>query len=318
MTRAAYRAHLPQLGDTRLLTDGGIETTLIFHEGLDLPLFAAFTLLKQSEGRAALRRYYARHAEVARAQGVGFVLDSATWRASRDWGDQLGYDAAALEEANLDAVALLFELRGAFEADQPFVISGNIGPRGDGYAPGALMTPEEAADYHDAQVASLEAAGVDMISAITMTHTGEAAGIAMAAKRHGVPLALSFTLETDGRLPSGQALGEAIREVDADPSGGPAYYMINCAHPDHFRGTLEPSADWVGRIRGLRANASRLSHTELDAAETLDEGNPTELARDYAGLLGLMPNLRVFGGCCGTDHRHVHAIGEACIPACAA
>lgn len=313
MEAQKYRQHLPQLGNTRVLTDGGVETTLIFKDGLDLPFFAAFTLLKDATGRAALRRYYARHCAVAQAHGSAFILESATWRASKDWGARLGLAPDALDAANRDAVALLFDLRGAFEAGEPFVISGNIGPRGDGYIADAVMTAQEAEVYHTDQVASFDAAGVDMVSAITMTHAGEAAGIARACARRGIPLALSFTVETDGRLPSGQSLAEAIWEVDADPSGGPAYYMINCAHPDHFRSIIEPGADWTLRIRGLRANASRLSHAELDEAPELDEGNPAELADDYAGLLGVLPNLRVFGGCCGTDHRHVDAIASSCL-----
>lgn len=312
MTVHKYRNTLPQLGDTQMLTDGGSETTLIFHEGIDLPLFASFHILKTEEGRAALRRYYERYAHIARAQGLGFILDSATWRASKDWGNQLGYSDEALAAANRDAVSMLIELRDKFEADQPFVISGNMGPRGDGYAPDTMMMAAEAEEYHATQVATLDDAGVDMISAITMTHVGEAAGITRACAKRSVPLALSFTVETDGSLPSGQLLKDAIREVDADTANSPSYYMINCAHPDHFRSILEADADWTLRIRGLRANASRMSHAELDEAEELDEGNPLELAQDYANLLSVLPNLRVFGGCCGTDHRHLEAIGHAC------
>lgn len=310
-----YRNTLPQLRNTRLLTDGGIETTLIFHDGIDLPLFAAFTLLDTDSGRAALRRYYESYIQVALKQHVGLILDSPTWRASEVWGNALGYDAAALDRINRAAIDMLFDLRTAFEWSEPFVISGNIGPKGDGYVASELLAASEAADYHEPQVLTFATAGVDMISAITMTHVGEAAGIARACARHKVPLALSFTLETDGCLPSGQALGDAIREIDADPSGRPAYYMINCAHPEHFRTVLETGAEWTKRIRGLRANASRQSHAELDAAETLDRGDPVELAQDYAGLLPLLPNLRVFGGCCGTDHRHIDEIARTCIPA---
>ncbi len=312
MTAAKHRTALPQLGETRVLTDGGLETTLIFHEGIDLPLFASFVALADETGRAALRRYYTTHARIALARRMPFILDSATWRASRDWGERLGYTRDDLAVANRLAVRLLFELRAELEGAEPMVISGNMGPRGDGYAPETMMTCAEAEDFHEEQVAVLEGAGVDMISAITMTHVGEAHGIARACARREVPLALSFTVETDGALPSGQPLAEAIREVDADSAHRPAYYMINCAHPDHFRDVLEPGADWTLRIRGLRANASRLSHAELDEAEVLDIGNPRELAADYAALLRLLPNLRVFGGCCGTDHRHIEAIGRAC------
>ncbi|WP_298920960.1 homocysteine S-methyltransferase family protein [uncultured Roseobacter sp.] len=318
MTTKKYRAALPQLGDTRLLTDGGLETTLIFHDGIDLPLFASFHVFRSVEEQRALWRYYERYARIALAQKTGFILDSATWRASRDWGDQLGYSARDLAAANHKAVAMLFDLRREFEADQPFVISGNMGPRGDGYAPEMMMTAAESENYHARQVAALDEAGVDMISAITMTHAGEAAGIARACAKCDVPLALSFTVETDGHLPSGQPLGDAIREVDADAAHRPSYYMINCAHPDHFRDILDKGEDWTLRIRGIRANASRMSHAELDEADVLDDGNPAELGQDYANLLRVLPNLRVFGGCCGTDHRHVHSIGEACIHAPAA
>ena len=318
MTLKKYRNALPQLRDARLLTDGGLETTLIFQDGIDLPLFAAFHALRSIEGRRALRRYYVCYARMARAQKTGLILDSPTWRASRDWGDQLDYSAADVAAANREAVAMLFEVREDYQADHPFIISGNIGPRGDGYSADTMMTATEAEEYHATQIATLDEAGVDMISAITMTHAGEAAGIAQACAKRAVPLALSFTVETDGHLPSGQPLGDAIAEVDADPARRPSYYMINCAHPDHFRSILDTGADWTQRIRGLRANASRLSHAELDEAEHLDDGNPTELGQDYANLLTLLPNLRVFGGCCGTDHRHVRSIGEACLQAKAA
>lgn len=313
MSGPKYRQNLPQLGDQRLLTDGGIETTLIFHDGLDLPLFAAFTLLKTDNGRAALRRYYERHIRVATDQGVGFVLDSATWRASYDWGVLLGYGATDLAKANRDAVELLFELRESYETDAPFVVSGNVGPRGDGYAVSETMSAIEAAAYHQAQIDTFDEVGVDMVSAITMTHAGEAAGISRACAKRDLPLALAFTLETDGRLPSGQPLGEAIAEVDGTGAGGPSYYMINCAHPDHFHAILASQPEWAGRIRGLRANASRMSHAELDASETLDEGDPIELAQNYAELMPLLPNLKVFGGCCGTNHRHIQEIGQSCI-----
>lgn len=310
MTFQKYRNALPQVDGARLLTDGGIETTLIFQDRIDLPCFASFCALASRDGRLALRRYYERYARIARAQSTGFILESATWRASKDWGDRLGLSADALADANRAAVAMLFDLRAEFETDRPFVISGNVGPRGDGYAPETMMPAAEAQDYHAAQIATLDEAGVDMIGAITMTHAGEAIGIARACAKRGVPLALAFTVETDGTLPTGQPLKEAIAETDADSP--PTYYMINCAHPDHFRAVLEPGADWTKRIWGLRANASSMSHAELDETDELNDGDPQELGQDYASLLPLLPNLRVFGGCCGTDHRHIDAIGRAC------
>lgn len=308
---ARYRDALPQLGSTLFLTDGGIETCLIFHEGLELPLFAAFHLLQDEAGTEALRRYYRRYAAIAQAQAAGFVFESPTWRASADWGDRLGYSAAALADANRRGIALGTELR-ADLGTATVVISGCVGPRGDGYSPERLMEPDEAEAYHAAQIGSFAASDADMVSAITMTHVGEAVGVTRAARAAGMPVAISFTLETDGRLPTGQKLGEAIEAVDDATGSAPVYYAINCAHPTHFADVLQGDAAWAGRLRGLRANASRRSHAELDQAQDLDDGDPAELGAHYASLRRLLPGLSVLGGCCGTDHRHVEAIGRAC------
>ena len=302
---------LPQLGGELFLTDGGIETSLVFQDGLDLPLFAAFDLLKDATGTEALRRYFRRYRDLAREAGTGFVFESPTWRASRDWGDRLGYSAADLASANARAMALGAELRREAQ-DLVVVLSGCVGPRGDGYRPEALMTGEEAQDYHAEQVTALAAGGAEMVTAITMTHVGEALGVARAAAAVGLPVAISFTVETDGSLPGGEDLGDAIAAVDDATGGAPAYYMINCAHPTHFADRVAGGGPWTGRIGGLRANASRCSHAELDAATELDDGDPEELGAQYAQLRRLLPGLAVLGGCCGTDHRHVAAIARAC------
>lgn len=311
-----YRKSLPQLADRIFLTDGGMETTLIFHEGLELPCFASFLLLDREEGRAALRRYYGHYAETARDLRQGLILDTATWRASADWGAKLGYDSAGLADVNRRAAALLAEFRESAEGEgSPIVVNGCIGPRGDGYDPGRRMSAAEAEAYHGPQVKSLSDSEADMIGALTMTSAEEAIGVVRAAATAGTPVAVSFTLETDGRLPTGQPLGEAVEAVDAATGGAPAYFMINCAHPSHFHGVLDGRESWVGRLRGLRANASRRSHAELDEAPDLDEGDPVELGRDYAALRRRLPALTVLGGCCGTDHRHIHRIGRSCAEA---
>lgn len=315
-TKANFAAtkSLPQLGETMLLTDGGIETTLIFHDGFELPHFAAFDLLGKDEGRKALTDYYQSYLNVAQEQGAGFILESPTWRASLDWGEKFGLDADQMRAVNEDAIFLMRTLKNWHrDSVHPILISGCIGPRGDGYDPGEAMSISDAHAYHTLQAESFARAGVDMITAITMTNVEEATGLALAAKSVGVPVVISFTVETDGTLPTGQPLGEAIEQVDAATDNAPAYYMINCAHPDHFRDVLEQAGDWRLRIRGVRANASRLSHAELDEAEELDDGNPAELAQDHRHLMDVLPNLRVFGGCCGTDHRHVAEIGKACV-----
>ncbi|PON16830.1 homocysteine S-methyltransferase [Candidatus Entotheonella serta] len=308
-----YRQHLPQLEDGLFLTDAGIETTLIFHEGLDLPYFAAFHLLKDESGTEALRRYFTRHAAIARHRGVGFILESATWRASSDWGDKLGYSPWALAEANRKAIDLLHQLRSDLETDRsPMVISGCVGPRGDGYDPGILMSPEVADAYHAAQIGTFAQTETDLVTAITMTHPGEAIGVTRAAQAAGMPVVISFTVETDGRLPTGQSLKEAIEEVDAATGRAPAYYMINCAHPSHFETVLDDQA-WIDRLRGIRANASKRSHAELDGAEDLDDGDPIELSQQYRDLRAQFSQINVLGGCCGTDHRHIEQIATTCL-----
>ena len=310
-----HRRHLPQCDGKLFLTDGGIETTLIFLEGLELPHFAAFDLLRDRAGWNALRKYYERYLAIAVENRVGFVLESATWRASADWGNKLGYSKEALAEANRDSIKLLVELRKQYDsATTPTVISGCLGPRGDGYDPGALMSVKEAQDYHADQVAVFADTEADMVSAITMTNVNEAIGLTRAAMAANMPVAISFTVETDGRLPTGQSLQEAIEAVDAATSRAPAYYMINCAHPSHFDSVLMKGA-WRERIGGVRANASVKSHAELNDSTELDAGNPTELGAQYRDLRKLLPKLTVLGGCCGTDHRHVEAICTACLAA---
>jgi S-methylmethionine-dependent homocysteine/selenocysteine methylase len=308
----AYREHLPQLDGDPFLTDGGIETVLIFHEGLDLPAFAAFDLLKDDAGTERLGSYYAPYVELARERGLGFVLESPTWRASPRWASELGYDLEQLDGFNRKAIRLLEEIRDAQETcGPPIVISGAIGPHDDGYNPGELLTAEAAQGYHSTQIGTFAGTAADMVAAITMTYAAEATGIARAAAEAGLPAAISFTVETDGRLPSGQPLGEAIEQVESDTGGTPSYYMINCAHPTHFESVLEQGDGWTERVRGLRANASTLSHAELDEAEELDEGDPADLGARYAGMREHLPRLNVLGGCCGTDHRHIAAIRDA-------
>ncbi len=305
-------ARLPQLDGGFFLTDGGIETTLIFHRGIDLPLFAAFALLDDEQGRETLRDYYEPYLRSAAEHGAGFVLESATWRASPRWAEELGYSPQQLATLNRRSIELLAELRTEHQQklDGPIVISGCIGPQDDGYQPSRLLSAQEAERYHTTQIETFAATAADLVTAITMTYADEAIGITRAAAGAGLPAVISFTVETDGRLPSGQALAEAIVQVDSEAGEAPAYYMINCAHPTHFEHVID-GGPWAGRIRGLRANASTMSHAELDEAAELDEGDPADLGARYAQLRSQLPNLTVVGGCCGTDDRHVAAIGAA-------
>jgi homocysteine S-methyltransferase len=288
-----------------------METTLIYRNGLELPEFATFPLLDDEAGREALVHYYESYVHLAGELGTGIVLDTPTWRASADWGEKLGYDRGALADINRRAVALLRELRERYGETTPVLISGCIGPRGDGYVVGETMNAEEAERYHEAQIRVLAGEAVDLISALTLTYAEEAIGIVRAAHRRGVPVVISFTVETNGRLPSGQALGEAIEQVDAETDGAAAYFMVNCAHPTHFMSVLKPGAPWLERLAGIRANASMRSHAELDASEELDSGDPEDLGERYVELQHVLPRLAVVGGCCGTDLRHIEAVARA-------
>ncbi|MEO8005369.1 MAG: homocysteine S-methyltransferase family protein [Betaproteobacteria bacterium] len=308
-----YRNRLPQLGNKLFLTDGGMETTLIFHEGIELPYFAGFDLLKDEAGMQIVRDYYDRYLAIARQHDVGALLESPTWRANADWAAKLGYDSVTLADANRKAIGLMLDLRAKHETrERPMVISGNIGPRGDGYRADARMTAVEACRYHAQQIDTFAGTDADMVSAFTINYPEEAIGVVQAARAASMPVAISFTVETNGCLSSGDSLATAIQRTDAETGDYAAYFMINCAHPSHFEQLLQSDEPWRQRIRGLRANASRKSHAELDESTDLDSGDPQELGSQYRGLRARMPRLNVLGGCCGTDHRHVAAIFEAC------
>ena len=311
-TQPLYRDQLPQLHNQLLVCDGGMETTLIYHEGLTLPCFASFTLLDSISGTATLKKYYSRYAEIARHHKTGIIIETATWRANPDWLEQLGYSAENLGTINRRAVSLLAELRAEWSVDiEPVVIGGVIGPRGDGYVPGRQMSVAEAEVYHCAQMRIFADSAVDIVTAYTMNYVEEAIGIVMAARAAEMPVAISFTVETDGCLPGGQSLRAAIEQVDTATDCYASYFQINCAHPTHFRHVLADDGQWLDRIRGLRANASRKSHAELDASTVLDDGNPEELGESYQQMMGSLRNLSLIGGCCGTDHRHIAAMCQA-------
>lgn len=288
------------------VTDGGIETDLVHHHGVDLPEFAAFPLLDDRAGRELLTRYFDGYARVARSAGAGLLLETPTWRANPDWSARVGYDVEATRRVNVDAVVMLRELRTRYAEVVPSVlVSGVVGPRGDGYAAPEAPDPAEARDYHATQIRALAEAGADLVTALTLTTAAEAVGVVSAAREAGVPVAVSFTVETDGRLPDGTTLADAVQRVDE--AAPPEYYLVNCAHPVHILRALD-GGSWSHRIRGTRINASALSHAELDAAEALDDGDPERLATEQAVLSQRLPELRIVGGCCGTDVRHVAAM----------
>jgi S-methylmethionine-dependent homocysteine/selenocysteine methylase len=306
-----YRNALPQMSGDIFLSDAGLETDLIFNHGIEIREFAAHTLLPIPQSRAALTRYFEGFLSLANQQNTGFILDTVTWRAHRYWAEKLGATDDELQATNEDCVRFIVELRDRFSGNaKPIVLNAVIGPRGDAYKPEAVISMDSAEQYYAQQLGWLAATEIDMVSALTFNQASEAAGLAKAARNVGLPAVISFTVETNGALPNGQGLADAITEVDAATGLYPAYYMVNCAHPDHFDGALR-DAPWAQRIRGIRANASRKSHAELDEAPELDAGNPQELAQQYRALAERMPWLNVFGGCCGADLRHVTEIARA-------
>ena len=308
---AKYRTDLPQLTESIFLTDGGLETTLIFHQKIDLPYFAAFDLYTGKEGKEILKKYYLDYLDIAKQNCGGFILESATWRANPDWALKIGYTLESLDLINRTAIQQLENIRNNYENENfRIAISGCIGPRSDGYSPNNQMNIKETEEYHSFQIKTFAETNADLVSAITMNYNEEAIGIVNAAKKNKIPVVISYTVETDGSLPSGESLNEAITSLDKITGDYVSYFMINCAHPNHFENILQSDSNWKSRIKGIRANASIKSHAELDESETLDEGNKEELAKGYQNLKRLLPNLTIIGGCCGTDHTHLEKICE--------
>ncbi len=306
---AKYRTALPQLSEGIFLSYVGMETDLIFNRGIDLPGFAAFPLLESDEGREILNKYLADQINLARQTGVGVLLESPTWMANRDRGAVIGYTPERILKLNDEAIKLMAKVRDQ-HGDLPTILSAVVGPRGDAYAPASQMNASEAENYHAEQIEVLSRTDADLISAFTLCYTEEAIGIVSASQRYDMPVVVSFTVETNGCLPTGMTLRDAIGNVDEATNAGASYFLINCAHPDHFSHILT-NEPWMNRLRGAIVNASRCSHEELDEAEQLDDGNPQELGAQLGILHKSFPHFSIFGGCCGTDMRHMKHIASA-------
>ncbi|MBL4806136.1 MAG: homocysteine S-methyltransferase family protein [Rhodobacteraceae bacterium] len=304
-----HRHALPQLNTGIFLTYTGMETDLLFTKGVDLPRFAAYPLLETSAGRDMVRQYYRDMIAVARDASLGVILESTTWVANRDRGALIGYSPETLKTRNQQAIALMVELRQQV-GDLPTVISANIGPRLDAYAPAEQMTAHEAQQYHSEQITTLAATDLDIVSGYTIAYPAEAIGMVKAAQKNALPIVIAFTIETDGHLPTGMSVAEAIQTVDHATNNYTSYFMINCAHPDHVQTALT-DAPWMQRLKGIVANASRCSHAELDNADTLDAGDPAELGQQLAEINRKFPQITILGGCCGTDMRHMREIARA-------
>ena len=308
---AMYRDNLPQLSDGWFLSGAGLETDLMFNHGIEVPQFASHNLLSDPVGCEAMAAYHRSFLSLARDMEVGFILGCPTWKAHMHWAADLGACEQDLAQANRDAVTFVAGLRRAFfDNAKPIFLSASIGPKGDAYAPEDLVSVEDAESYHAKQIGWLVPTEADFVAAETFTQFSEAIGVVRAAQAAAMPIVVSFTVETDGNLPTGQSLRDAITAVDEATGAGAAYFMINCAHPDHFSHVLEDE-DWSRRIRGIMCNASRKSHAELNESEAIDDGDLVALGAQYRVLKGTMPRLNIFGACCGADLRHVTEIARA-------
>jgi S-methylmethionine-dependent homocysteine/selenocysteine methylase/phospholipid N-methyltransferase len=307
----------------KFLTNAGTETYLVFQQGFDLPEFCAFTVFEDPEAWSMLVQSCLEPILQAAADtGHGLMVDALVWRAQPDFIEKLGRDSGQLGPINAMAVSRTREsidrwrqAQGHDQQSLPVLVAADIGPRGDGYrVKDEAITVAAACDYHQAQIQALANAGADLACALTMTSVNESIGLVEACAESGLPLIVSPTVETDGRLPDQNELGTFIEKVDDATGSAPLFYMVNCAHPSHLLPTLEAARDageaWLGRFRGFRANASRKSHAELDNSTELDRGNTDELARELARMQEIY-DLRVVGGCCGTDHEHLAAIAKS-------
>lgn len=296
---------LPHETDQHFLVFAGTGTDLIFNRGIDLPGFSSFPLILDDTARPVLVQQMRELVDVAQNAGLGAIIDTPTWTANRDRAAPMGYDAAKLADVNRQAVTLMRDVRDNSPADD-VLLALCLGPARDPYTTDDPLSVEAARSYHRVQVDTVKDLGIDLVNAYTFNKIDEAAGAVLAAKDAGVAVALSLVVETDGRLDDGTPVNDAIERIDVLTGGAAAYYMINCAHPDHFADVLNGTP----RLKGIVANASRCSHAELDNATTLDDGNPDELGAQVAALSAAFPALSVFGGCCGTDMRHMRQIAQ--------
>lgn len=294
------------------ITDGGIETHMIFLLGRELKNFALFECLKDPDGKAKLTQMYKSYLKCAQDRCCKMQLGSPTWRASSDHMAGMGYDVTEVAEYNRRGVEFMRSFREAHsDSGVHLTISGDVGPRGDGYVPDSIMTIVEAKEFHSLNIGGLSSGGAELIQALTINYWQEAAGIVLAAKDVSLPVTISFVVETDGKLVHGMALQEAIQNVDEATNGYATHFGINCAHPTHFSSTLaDMDTNSCARIKQIRVNASKCTHAELDEAEELDCGDVEGLAKEVAHLK-LKHGLTTVGGCCGTDNRHIEAMAKS-------
>lgn len=306
---AAFRSGTP------IITDGGIETRIMFETNLSMdPELQVAALVPDPDGAAALRSIYESYIKAAGEFGLPIVIGTPTFRASLNFARRAGHGGEeSVRELNVGAVRLLRQLREDSD-HRPIFIAGVIGPSGDAYTPGDALGAPEAAAYHRLQTEVLAEEGVEFLFAPTFPAVDEALGVAMAMGRSGLPYVVSFVLDTAGRVLDGTPLTAAIERIDNEALPPPLYYSISCVYPDVAARALEDAArdskTLVGRIAELKANGSPLGTDELVRLDHIEATPPEPFAELLWSLHESHPVLRVIGGCCGTDDRHIRALAE--------
>lgn len=292
------------------LSEGGTETELMYKYGFELPEFAMFPLLNNPDAVSKMREMFRSYLEVVAVNGMCALMGGLDYRASPDWGERLGYSPEGLAEANHHALAFLREIADEYTTDiQEILIQGVIGPRGDAYERNETITENEAEDYHSVQLKTLKEADVDLALAMTFNNIRESIGVARAAAKVGVPLAISFIVNSESKLDTGQSLGEAIATIDAETNHAPEFYSVNCCHPIEYEPAIE-SYDWINRVRGVRPNASKRDKIALCQLGHLEDGDPVELGQQCGDLARRYPHMDIWGGCCGTWDNHLNEIAK--------
>jgi homocysteine S-methyltransferase len=306
----AFHGQLPQLNGRLMTSASGFETWLQYVDGFKLRHFCGFELLNDPRGLTCLTDYHRKVVEAAVAQGFGVINEGLHYRASRDWGELIGFSREGLEEINIRGIEFYRAFAREYgSADTPMLVGGAIGPRGDAYNVGRTPDAAESEDYHSEQIATFKKAGADLVTAMTFSSVEEAIGVARAAKAAGMPVVVSFFVARGGQLKGGETIEEAITRVDAATGEAPAYYMINCTHPTEFEPGLTPGA-WTTRLGGFMPNAVAMETLDLCKLGHLEDGDPEELGGQMAGLARRFPHVHVWGGCCGTDGRHIGQIAR--------
>ena len=299
---------LPQQSGKLMTTAGGFETWMQYVDGFKLRHFCAFELLNDARGLGCLRDYHRKVVEAATANGFGVINEGLHYRSSRDWGELIGFSREALLEINVRGIEFYRDFAREYAGpDTPMLVGGVVGPRGDAYNIGRLPDAAEAEDYHSEQIRIFREAGADHVTAMTFSSVDEAIGVARAAKSVGIPVVISFLLARGGRLKGGETLEEAITRVDSATDDAPAYYMINCTHPTEFEPALT-AGKWISRLGGFMPNAVAMETLDLCKLGHLEDGDPVELGAQMGALAQRFPHINVWGGCCGTDGRHIGEI----------